>query len=416
MSENLTTERPTFVTHLECSLTGERLPADQLAGLSTAGKPLLVRYDLDAIGRTLTKAELETRPEDMWRYREFLPVRSCSAIVSLGEARTPVITAPNTATRIGAGELLVKDEGRLPTGSFKARGLAVAVSMAKAFGVRRIAIPSAGNAGVALAAYCARAGIEAFVFYADDPPRNAASDLTVCEIPLFGAHGYAVNGVITQISPLIEEAREHMGWFNMATLKEPYRIEGKKTIGLELAEQFGWDLPEVIFYPTGGGTGLIAMWKAFEELEQIGWIGPKRPRFIAVQSQTCAPIVRAFHGGHKFAAPWDDGYTAIPGVRVPATIGDFLILNVLRQSQGNAIAIDETTVEAARAEMAASDGIHLCPEGAALLVACKQALDDGIVGKDERILLFNSASGLKSPPAFRKQHVDLAGANPFLEN
>jgi threonine synthase len=402
MIDNLRAERPTFVSHLECSLTGESSHADRLAGLSEAGKPLLVRYNLPAVARAVSKGDLKDRAPDMWRYRELLPVRETRNIVSLGEMMTPVIRAPRTALALGVEELWVKDEGRLPTGSFKARGLSVAVSMAKAFGVRRLAIPSAGNAGVALAAYCARAEIEAFVFYADDPPRNPASDLTVCEIPLFGAHAYAVKAVISDIGPLIERYRS-MDWFNMATFKEPYRLEGKKTIAFELAEQFEWDLPEVIFYPTGGGTGLVAMWKAFDELEALGWIGSKRPRLFAVQSQTCAPIVRAFREGTKFAEPWKDGYTSIPGVRVPATIGDFLILNALRESGGGAMAIDDSKVEEARREMAAADGVHLCPEGAALVLACDMAQQQGLVGKSERVLLFNSASGMKYRVPFEKR-------------
>jgi threonine synthase len=305
------------------------------------------------------------------------------------------------ASRIGAGELLIKDEGRLPTGSFKARGLAVAVSMAKELGVARIAMPSAGNAGAALAAYCARAGMEAFVFYPDDAPA-----ITVAEIPLFGGHGFAVNGVITDLGPIVQKGCEAMGWFNASTLKEPYRVEGKKTMGIELAEQLDWALPDVIFYPTGGGTGLIGMWKAFAELEAIGWIGKKRPRMVAVQSRTCAPIVRAFDQGMEFAEPWKDGHSIIPGVRVPSTIGDFLILRALRESNGFAIAIDDDEAEPARRELAASDGIHLSPEGAATLVACRHAIAEGRVKRTERVVLFNCATGLKYDLAFTSQHLD----------
>ena len=401
MIDNLTMERPTFVAHLECGLTGERHEADRLWNLSRAGKPLLVRYDLAGIKAALTKDDLLARAPDLWRYREFLPVRKAANIVSLGETMTPIISAPRSAKAIGAGELLVKDEGRLPTGSFKARGLAVAVSMAKELGVGRIAMPTAGNAGAALAAYCARAGIAAHVFYPDDAP-----SITVSEIPLFGGHGYAVNGLITDLGPIVEKGVGSAQWFSVATLKEPYRIEGKKTMGFELAEQFNWDLPDVIFYPTGGGTGLIGMWKAFAEMESLGWIGAKRPRMVAVQSRTCAPIVRAFEQGTEFAEPWENGHTSIPGVRVPSTIGDFLILRVLRESGGFAIAIDDADAEPARSAMAKADGIHLCPEGAATFVACRQAIAEGRVGKDERVVLFNCATGLKYPTSFTPRHID----------
>jgi threonine synthase len=401
MLDNTRDERPNFVRHLECSLTGETYPAGQLLGLSKAGKPLLVRYDLEGLARSISKADLIPRAPDMWRYREFLPVRSAQNIVALGETITPLICAPRMANRIGAAELLIKDEGRLPTGSFKARGLAVAVSMAKELGVARIAMPSAGNAGAALAAYCARAGMEAFVFYPDDAPA-----ITVAEIPLFGGRGFAVNGVITDLGPIVQQGCETMGWFNASTLKEPYRVEGKKTMGIELAEQLDWELPDVIFYPTGGGTGLIGMWKAFAELEAIGWIGRKRPRMVAVQSRTCAPIVRAFDEGKEFAEPWKDGHTIIPGVRVPFTIGDFLILRALRESNGFAIAIDDEEAEPARRELAASDGIHLSPEGAATLVACRHAIAEGRVKSTERVVLFNCATGLKYDLDFTSRRLD----------
>jgi threonine synthase len=381
-----------FVSHLECSLTGARQPAGRLVGLSAAGKPLLVRYDLARLAASTSKEGLSRRAPDLWRYREFLPVRHAASIVSLGETMTPLIAAPRMAARLGGGEIVVKDEGRLPTGSFKARGIAVAVSMAKELGVTRMAMPTAGNAGAALAAYCTRAGVESYVFCPDDAP-----DITVSEIALLGGRAWRVNGIITELAPILEGGKAALGWFNASTLKEPYRVEGKKTMGLELAEQFAWDLPEAIFYPTGGGTGLIGMWKAFDELEAIGWIGRKRPRMIAVQSTTCAPIVRAFEQGTEFAAPWENGHTSVPGMRVPSTIGDFLILRVLRESDGFGIAVRDDEVEPARAEFAASDGIHLCPEGAATFLAYKQALADGRVRKTDRVVLFNCATGLKYP-------------------
>lgn len=410
MIDNLNCERPTFVSHLECSLNGERHEAGRLWNLSRAGMPLLVRYNMPALAAAVTKDDLLARGPDLWRYREFLPVGKIENIVSLGETITPICSAPRCARALGAREILVKDEGRLPTGSFKARGLAVAVSMAKELGVRRIAMPSAGNAGAALAAYCARAGIEAFVFYPDDAP-----SITVSEIPLYGGHGFAVNGLISDLGPLVEQGRDAAGWFSAATLKEPYRVEGKKTMGLELAEQFNWDLPEVIVYPTGGGTGLIGMWKAFAELEAIGWIGRKRPRMVAVQARTCAPIVRAFEQGKDKAEPWENGFTSIPGVRVPSTIGDFLILKVLRESNGFAVAIDDEEAEEARRSLARSDGIHLSPEGAATLAGSKRAIADGRIGKDERVLLFNCATGLKYPLTFDAARLDRHNPIDFKE-
>jgi threonine synthase len=392
MYDNTGGDIANFVSHLECSLTGARQPAGRLAGLSAAGKPLFVRYDLARLAASISKDALARRAPDLWRYREFLPIRQAANIVSLGETMTPLIAAPAMAGRLGGGAIIVKDEGRLPTGSFKSRGIAVAVSMAKELGVTRMAMPTAGNAGAALAAYCTRAGIESYVFCPDDAP-----DITVSEIALLGGRVWRVNGIITELAPILEGGKTALGWFNASTLKEPYRVEGKKTMGLELAEQFAWDLPDAIFYPTGGGTGLIGMWKAFDELEEIGWIGRKRPRMIAVQSTTCAPIVRAFDQGTEFAAPWENGHTSVPGMRVPSTVGDFLILRVLRESDGFGIAVRDEEVEPARAEFAASDGIHLCPEGAATFLAYKQALTEGRVRKTDRVVLFNCATGLKYP-------------------
>jgi threonine synthase len=290
--DNLTADRPSFVTHLDCALTGERYPADEVHNLSRAGKPLLVRYDLAGIAKALNKAELAARPPDLWRYRELLPVRRAQDIVSLGETITPLIALPRLAAKLGAREILVKDEGRLPTGSFKARGLVMAVSMAKALGIKHMAMPTNGNAGAALAAYATRAGIRSTVFCPADTP-----EVNVSEIELQGATVYRVNGLIDDCGRIVNEGKAAAGWFDTSTLKEPYRIEGKKTMGLELAEQLGWDVPDVIFYPTGGGTGLIGMWKAFAELEAIGFIGAKRPRMVAVQAAGCAPMVRAFEAG-----------------------------------------------------------------------------------------------------------------------
>ncbi len=385
-------ERSTFVTHLECGATGEEHAADELHGLSRAGKPLLVRYDLAALASVLDKDTLARRPAQMWRYREFLPVRHAENVVSLGEVMTPIIPAPRLTRRLGGGDILIKDEGRLPTGSFKARGLGMAVSMAKELGITRMAMPTAGNAGAALAAYCSRADIEAFVFCPDDAP-----EITISEIAFQGAHVYRVNGLINDCGKIVGEGKEAMGWFDASTLKEPYRIEGKKTMGLELAEQLGWEVPDVIFYPTGGGTGLIGMWKAFAELGAIGWIGPKRPRMVAVQSTGCAPIVRAFDAGADHAEPWLDPQTIAHGIRVPAAIGDFLILRAIRESGGFAIAVDDSAILTAQAEAAVDEGLLLCPEGAATYAAYKQALKDGRVRRDETALLFNCATGLKYP-------------------
>ena len=295
-NDNLTIERPTFVTHLECAMEGDRYPADQIHNLSKAGKPLLVRYDLAGVKKALTKDALKERPADLWRYREMLPVRKVTDIVSLGEVTTPLIRLPKLAKKLGGGEIIVKDEGRLPTGSFKARGLVMAVSMGKALGIKHMAMPTNGNAGAALAAYATSCGIKTTIFCPADTP-----EVNVSEIELQGATVYRVNGLIDDCGKIVGEGKAKAGWFDTSTLKEPYRIEGKKTMGLELAEQLGWDVPDVIFYPTGGGTGLIGMWKAFAELEAIGFIGSKRPRMVAVQAAGCAPMVRAFENGTEHA-------------------------------------------------------------------------------------------------------------------
>ncbi|WP_207477127.1 threonine synthase [Arenibaculum pallidiluteum] len=391
---NLTADRPSFVTHLECSYTGERYEADTLHNLSKAGKPLLVRYDLDGVRRALSKDELARRPADLWRYRELLPVRRKEDIVSLGEAVTPLIPLPKLARGLGADPdaILVKDEGRLPTGSFKARGLVMAVSMAKALGVRHMAMPTNGNAGAALAAYATRAGIRTTIFCPEDTP-----EVNVSEIALQGADVYRVNGLIDDCGKIVGAGKEKVGWFDVSTLKEPYRIEGKKTMGLELAEQLGWDVPDVIFYPTGGGTGLIGMWKAFAELEAIGFIGSKRPRMVAVQAAGCAPMVRAWEKGEEHAPRWEDAHTIASGIRVPQAVGDFLILRAVRESGGFAIAVDDSAIQAALGEVAREEGFLLCPEGAATYAAYRQALADGRVGRSDRVVLFNCATGLKYP-------------------
>jgi threonine synthase len=385
-------EYATFVSHLECSATGERYAADELHGLSKAGKPLLVRYDLDGIRRAVTRETFTARPGGFWKYREFLPVRKNADVVSLGEVMTPIVELPALARRAGAARLLIKDEGRLPTGSFKARGLALAVAMAKAFGVRSMAMPTNGNAGAALAAYATRAGIETHVFCPADTPA-----INVREIALAGARVTLVDGLINDCGRRVAEGRERLGWFDVSTLKEPYRIEGKKTMGFELAEQFDWQLPDAIFYPTGGGTGLIGMWKAFAELDAAGLIGPKRPRMVAVQAAGCAPIVRAWQQGADHAEFWKDAHTVAAGIRVPGAIGDFLILRAVRESGGFAIAVEDAEIQAGLAEVSKAEGLLLCPEGAATYAAWRAALADGRVGSHENVLLFNCASGLKYP-------------------
>ena len=390
--ENLTTERPTFVTHLECSATGERYAADELHNLSRAGKPLLVRYDLAGVRKALSKDALATRPHDLWRYRELLPVRRLGDIVSLGEAVTPVVAMGKLAKSLGASEILVKDEGRLPTGSFKARGLVMAVSMAKALGVAHMAMPTNGNAGAALAAYASRAGIKTTIFCPEDTP-----EVNVSEIALQGASVYRVNGLIDDCGKIVAEGKAKVGWFDTSTLKEPYRIEGKKTMGLELAEQLGWQVPDVILYPTGGGTGLIGMWKAFAELEAIGFIGKKRPRMVAVQAAGCAPMVRAYEAGEEHAPRWENAHTIAAGIRVPQAVGDFLILRAVRESGGFAIAVEDDAITAALDEVARAEGFLMCPEGAATYAAWKQALADGRIRRDEQAVLFNCATGLKYP-------------------
>jgi threonine synthase len=392
VNENLTTERQTFVTHLECSQTGERYPADEIHNLSKAGKPLLVRYDLDGVSKALNKDVLAERPPDLWRYRELLPVRRLADIVSLGETMTPLLSLPKIAAKLNAGELLVKDEGRLPTGSFKARGLVMAVSMAKAFGVKHMAMPSNGNAGATLAAYASHAGIKSTVFCPEDTP-----EVNLSEIELQGATVYRVNGLIDDCGKIVGEGKAKVGWFDTSTLKEPYRIEGKKTMGLELAEQLDWTVPDVIFYPTGGGTGLIGMWKAFAELEAIGLIGGKRPRMVAVQAAGCAPMVRAYEAGVEHAARWENAQTIASGIRVPQAIGDFLILRAVRESGGFAIAVSDEAITAGLDEVAREEGFLLCPEGAATYAAYKQSLADGRVKRSERAVLFNCATGLKYP-------------------
>ena len=379
------------VTHLECAHCGLEYEARRLHNLCTkCGKPLLVRYDLRQAAQTLTKESLVTRRADLWRYREVLPVDNEENIVSLGEGWTPLLRAERLGRQIGLKELYIKDESQNPTQSFKARGMAAAVSMAKELGAQKLAVPSAGNAAGALAAYAARAGMEAFIFMPKDTPRA-----NVVECEQTGAHVTLMDGLITDCGAEVARRKEAEGWFDVSTLKEPYRVEGKKTLGYELGEQLDWELPDVIIYPTGGGTGLIGMWKAFAEMEQMGWIGPKRPRMVTVQASGCAPIVRAFENGQRFADEFPNAATVASGLRVPKAVGDFLILDAIRASGGTAVAVSDDELIAATGEIGAVEGIFCAPEGAACLPALKKLMTAGMVKDSERVVLFNTGAGVK---------------------
>jgi len=393
-----------YVLHLECSKTGKIYPADQIHNLSDDGMPLLVRYDLKKIKQELSKDSwcIESAP-GFWRYQALLPVSKAASKISLGEVVTPLIPLKESINMLGGkpGNIIVKDEGRLPTGSFKARGLALAVSMAHQFGLNHLAIPTNGNAGAALAAYARQANIKATVFCPDDTPL-----VNVQEIQLQGADTYLVNGLINDCGKIVLDGREKAGWFDVSTLKEPYRIEGKKTMGFELAEQMDWTLPDAIFYPTGGGTGLIGMWKAFAELKELGWLTGNLPKMIAIQSTGCAPIVDAFNKGIDHAPLWENAQTIASGIRVPAAIGDFLILDAIRQSNGCALAVEDEHIINTRDMIAKKDGLLLCPEGAATAAGYQIALEKKIINEDEKVVLFNCASGLKYPMPDSNQTID----------
>ncbi len=384
------------VTHLECAACGLRHEARRLHNLcSECGKPLLVRYDLQAAAASLTKASLKGRGPDLWRYREVLPVEHDENIVNLGEGFTPLVRASRLGERLGLPELYIKDEGQNPTQSFKARGMAAAVSMAKELGATKLAVPSAGNAAGALAAYASRAGLEAHIFMPRDTPK---ANLIECEQT--GAHVTLMDGLITDCGAEVGRRKEAEGWFDVSTLKEPYRIEGKKTMGYELAEQFDWKLPDVIIYPTGGGTGLIGMWKAFAEMEEMGWIGSKRPRMVTVQAAGCAPIVRAFEDGKRFADEFPNAHTTASGLRVPKAIGDFMILDALRSSGGTAVAVTDKELIDATKEIGATEGIFCAPEGAACLPALRKLMTAASVKTNECVVLFNTGSGVKYVESF----------------
>lgn len=385
-----------FLTHLQCSRCGAHYPADRLQTVCPEdGRPLLPRYDLAAVAAAVRPRDLAGREASLWRYREFLPVGDDRHVVTMGEGWTPLLPCPRLGAELGLRHVWCKDEGQMPTGSFKARGLAMAVSRARELGAASLAIPSAGNAGGALALYASRAGLEAHVFMpADVPLANRAE----CEAA--GARVTLVDGLITDCARMVREGALAHGWFDVSTLKEPYRVEGKKTMGFELAEQFGWELPDVILYPTGGGTGLVGMWKAFAELEAVGWIDARRPRMVAVQAEGCAPIARAFHAGEEYAAPWEGAATFAAGIRVPAAVADFAMLRLLRDSHGTAVTVSDAEIRAAMAEMARAEGIFPCPEGAATLAALRSLRSSGWLRPEERVVLFNTGTGYKYLEAY----------------
>ena len=378
----------TYLTHLECSRCAQShdhgLPQNLCRN---CGKPLFARYNLRKIAQTLERSDLNGREFSMWRYVELLPIVDSANTVSLGETATPLIRTKRLGARFGLNALWVKDESRLPTGSFKARGLAMAVSKARELGLTQLAIPSAGNAATALAIYAARAGIEANIFMPKDAP---AFNRQTCR--LAGANIHLIDGLITDAGRIVAERKAEAGWFDVSTLKEPYRVEGKKTMGLELAEQFNWELPDAIIYPTGGGTGIIGMWKGFQELEAIGWIDGKRPKMISVQAAGCAPIVRAWEAGASEAEPWADAHTIAAGLRVPQAVGDFLILDAIRQSGGAAVAVTDSEIQDAMLTFATTEGILACPEGAATVAGLKKLVEVGTIAPDDRVVLFNTGA------------------------
>jgi threonine synthase len=385
-----------FLAHLECTACGLQHPWSRLQNLClSCHKPLFAIVELTAAGKTLKRETLATREKSLWRYREVLPLPGDVEPVSLGEGGTPLLRAEKFRGDI---DLWIKDESLNPTQSFKARGMSVAVSMAKRLGATRLAVPSAGNAGGALAAYAARAGLEAHIFMPRDTPRA-----NISECRELGADVTLIDGLITDCGAEIARRRAKEGWFDMSTLKEPYRVEGKKTLGYELAEQLNWQLPEVILYPTGGGTGLIGMWKAFDEMETLGWIEKKRPRMFAVQAAGCAPIVRAFEAGEKTAVEFPRAHTIASGLRVPKAIADFLILNILRQSNGGAIAIDDEEMIRIGREVGSSEGLFVAPEAAACFAALKSLHSAGKIRSGERVVVFNTGSGIKYLDFYRDQ-------------
>ena len=385
----------TTVNHLECSLCQKRFPAGQVWNLCECGGPLLVRYDLDQAKTSWNRAWIPNGPASMWRYQPVLPVRRPESIISLGEGFTPLLRARRLGQHLGCRDLWIKDEGLNPTGSFKARGMSCAISMAVDLGVKKVATPSAGNAASAMAAYAAAAGLEAHIFMPRDVPQA-----NYIECKAFGAHVTLVDGLISDCGRIVAERKDQEGWFDVSTLKEPYRIEGKKTMGYEVAEQFRWELPDAIFYPTGGGVGLIGMWKAFAEMEAMGWINAKRPKMIAVQPTGCQPVVRAFEENAERTRFWDDAHTVASGLRVPKPLGDFLVLDAVRSSGGCAIAVSDEELLTAGIDLAGREGMFAAPEGAACIAALEKLLASGFLKPDEKIVIYNTGSGLKYLEAY----------------
>ena len=381
-----------FVTHLEGAIDGARLAARGIHTLHE-GRPIWVRYDLGAVRRRTDRDAIAGREASLWRYRELLPAETNDFVVTLGEGMTPLLPCPRLGSKLGLEDLWIKDESQMPTGSFKDRGQTVAITMAAAFGIERVAIPTAGNAGGSMAAYAARAGMEAWVFMPEDTPM-----INQLEARQAGARAYRVNGLINDCARIILEGRDPMGWFDISTLKEPYRIEGKKTLGLELAEQLGWQAPDVVLYPTGGGTGLIGIWKAFRELAELGWLeSDQMPRMVAVQSEGCAPIVRAFENGERFAEPFPNAATIASGIRVPVAVGDFMILDAVRESGGTAIAVEERRICEWMKMAAETEGLLVCPESAACVGAAEALRSSGWLERDARVVICNCGSGRKYP-------------------
>ncbi|HET6575349.1 MAG TPA: threonine synthase [Fimbriiglobus sp.] len=404
-----------FVSHLEGAIDGTRFEFGQLLG-THAGRPIVVRYDLDRVREAVSPADIAARPPTLWRYRELLPLPLDAEPVTLGEGMTPLLPCPRLGKQLGLSRLWVKDESQLPTGSFKSRGMTAAVSLAKWLGVKRVALPTAGNAGGAAAAYAARAGIECFVFMPADTPA-----VNQFEPYLYGAKAFRVNGLIHDCGMIVRDGAERMGWFDLSTLKEPYRLEGKKTMGLELAEQLGWRLPDVILYPTGGGTGLIGMWKAFRELASLGWLRRQEsglrgqesarlrpsstdsclltpdssPRLYACQAEGCAPIVRAFEKGERFAELFPGARTVASGLRVPVAVADFLMLDAIRESGGKAVAGSEAAIGPWMRRASAAEGISVCPETAVCFDVLAMLVASGEVRPDDEVVVFNTGAATK---------------------
>jgi threonine synthase len=385
-----------YLTHLECGRCGDRYDSGVLQGLCACGSPLLARYDLPAAAAALDRAELTSRVPSLWRYHELLPVQSPDMIVTLGEGMTPLVPLPRLGAEQGFGSLAMKDEGLLPTGTFKARGAAVGVSRARELGVTRIAMPTNGNAGAAWATYAARAGMDALIVMPVDAP-----EITRAECAITGARLYLVDGLISDAGVLSAGAVASQGYTDASTLKEPYRLEGKKTMGLELFEQLGWRVPDVILYPTGGGVGLIGIFKALLECQAMGWLGAKMPRMVAVQASGCAPIVKAWEEGAAESQPWPNAATIAFGVTVPKPLGDFLILDAVRRTGGCAIAVDDEQTLAAQARLAAAEGAFICPEGAACVAAAEQLRKDAWIGEDDEVVILNTGAGIKYPQTVR---------------